>query len=373
MKGIRKLGRSKYKISVWHRSATGRRRRFERTVLGSRKEAEAVLAEVRNSIRLNGIAPKTTPDVSESVEEYLRSWFDEWVTTNNKPSEIDSKRSTIKNHLVPEFGDLALTEVTAEQVEAFKTKQLGKHKPATVRLHLACLRKALACAVDWGRLDRNPMAAVKFPSAEGREVYLEPDEVQAFVYAVPERWQPFFEVAIQTGLRKGELLALRWCDVDLHRGEIRVRHTLYQGKRQSPKTKASIRTLPMTPRVWEILGSQRPVEGGGRRYVFEGRDGLPLGASAPRRALEVANRGSGLDKRLRFHDLRHVFASLCVMGGMSLPTLQGLLGHSTIKMVLRYAHVSDGHKRTEMDRVWGPHCNENATFLPPGDPEGLRS
>ena len=160
-------------------------------------------------------------------------------------------------------------------------------------------------------------------------------------------------MAIQTGLRKGELLALRWCDIDPERDEIRVRHTLYKGTLQSPKTKASLRSVPMTGRVREILAAMRPEDGGGLRFVFEGKDGLPMGASAHRCALGAANRGSGLDKHLTFHDLRHTFASISVMRKMSLPTLKGLLGHSTLKMVLRYAHVSDGHKRAEMDQVWG--------------------
>ena len=355
---IKKIGKERYLISIWYRSATGSRRRCERTVCGPRRVAEKVHDEIRNAVHLNGIAPAISPEVTMSVGDFLWSWHETWVKNNNKPSEIDGKAITIRVHLVPYFGYLALSEITAERVEAFKARQLQSYAPATVNLHLACLRKALACAVDWGKLDRNPMERVKFLATEGRTVYLESHEVQPFLDAVPAPWRQIVEFAIQTGLRKGELLALRWSDVDFGRNEIRVRHTLYRGKLQSPKTRASMRVIPMTSRVREILRSQRPEKGGGLRFVFEGKGGRPLSSSAPRRALDAANSGSGLDKRLTFHDLRHSFASLCVMGGMSLPALQGLLGHSTLKMVLRYAHVSDAHKRTEMNRVWDPACND---------------
>jgi len=363
---IKMIAPGKYKITIWSKTQTGSRQKREITVLGSRRKADRLHAKLKNDQRLGATLSPAKQKRSPRFDDFVSEWFETWVKAHNKPSEVDSKDNTIRNHLIPAFKRYRLAEITTEIVERFKTRQIAKYSPSTVNIHLACLRKCLGFAVETGKLEHNPMLGIKFLPTEARESYLERHELHPFLDAVPERWRPLFEVAVYTGLRKGELLALRWCDVDLDSKEIRVRHTIYKGKLGSPKTKASQRTLPMNPRVYEVLSALRPEEGGGLRYVFENAAGGPLGPHAVRAPLNAATLACGLERPLRFHDLRHTFASHCVMAGMPLRTLQDLLGHSTLRMVMRYAHVSEDHKRDAVDQVWRAMSNGKSTHFPLG-------
>jgi len=302
---IKMIAPGKYKITLWWTTETGCQQKREITVLGPRRKADRLHAELKNDLRLRGTLTPGKKKHSARFEDFVTGWFETWVKAHNKPSEVDSKDSTIRIHLVPYFKRYTLAEITTEIVEQFKSKQIAKYSPSTVNIHLACLRKCLGFAVETGRLERNPMQGIKFLRTEGRDTYLERHELRPFLDAVPTRWRPLFEVTVYTGLRKGELLALRWCDVDLDNREIRVRHNIYKGKLGTPKTKSSVRTIPMNPRVYEVLCSLRPDNGGGLRYVFGDATGGPLGPHATRKPLEIATRASGLQKRLRFHDLRH--------------------------------------------------------------------
>ena len=147
--------------------------------------------------------------------------------------------------------------------------------------------------------------------------------------------------ALKTGLRLGELLALKWEDIGLVAGRLMVRRSLWQQQEGAPKS-GRIREVPLSERAVATLVRHRHLRG---PYVFCNEDGARLSHSGVKDIVPKACRRVGLAKRLTWHDLRHTFASHLVMRGRSLKEVQELLGHATMDMTMRYAHLSPEVKR----------------------------
>ncbi len=354
---IKQLAKDKFEIRLWYR-LDGKRKKKTEIVHGTQRKAQAREAELKLELRDRGTLRREKPKEIPSFEAYAWEWFDVWVTRHNKASEQDTKRSTLLRHLIPAFGRYRIDEITPFQVERFKGRQIDAgYAEASVRIHLSCLSRALRCAVGWKLIDENPVANVELPVAKNcRELFLDEDEIVTFLAAVPDRWRPVFIVAIRTGMRQGEILALRWEDVDLKRGVIHVRHSLYKGELDSPKTKTSARRIPITAMDLEAAFWARSFARRGD-FVFHDGQGIPLRREALRKPFRQAVIESGIGKPITFHDLRHTFGSICAMRGMDLATLQGMLGHADLRMVMRYVHTTQKHERAAMERVWNPQIN----------------
>ena len=241
------------------------------------------------------------------------------------------------------FGaDTPLSAITAAAVSEYKSQRLSVKSQRTGKLltaaavnrPLALLRHLLRLAhEEWELLPSVPKIRLE-KEPEGRIRWLEPEE-QARLLAACEKSNTkhllaLVTVAMETGLRKGELLNLTWSQVDMSRGMIRLEMTK-SGKR---------REVPMRQVVYNVL-SQLPGSHEGRVWP----------AGGVRTSFENAVAAANLDAPLHFHDLRHHFASWYVMRGGSLPSLQKILGHSTLTMTMRYAHLSSDHLRDEMART----------------------
>jgi len=172
------------------------------------------------------------------------------------------------------------------------------------------------------------------------------EEIKALYYACPGHLKPIIVVALNTGMRKGEILNLKWDDLDFRQKIIYLLNTKNNEKKEIPMNQVVFYTLFKVKKHPESP------------YVFCNKDGKPYGSvkTAFRNALKKA----GI-KNFRFHDLRHTFASHLVMAGVDLNTVKELLGHKDIKMTLRYAHLSPDHKRravetlcNKMDTIWTP-------------------
>ena len=252
-----------------------------------------------------------------------------------------------------------------------RTEQFGKGlSDSMVRgLHAAC-RSALDKAVQEELIRTNPAVGCKLPPKRGREMQvLGREEIQRFlIQAQAEGYYELFLLDLCTGLRRGELLALQWDDLDFKTGALTVNKQIYEVKGQLqvsvPKTRASIRRLVLPPGVVEVLRQyQETVDS---RWMFPSpvKEDVPMTPGAVRRRLQIILERAGC-KRIRFHDLRHTFATLSLESGMDVKTLSAMLGHVSAATTLDiYTHVT-GDMQTEaaakIDRGLGNEVKESPT------------
>jgi integrase len=243
---------------------------------------------------------------------------------------------------------------------------------------LAVLGKMLSLANEWGFIASTPrMKLFRVEPADFE--FLTFEEAPRFLAAVPQEWRTFALVPLRTGLRVGELLALKWEDLDLVAGRLMVRRTLWQKQEVLPKG-GKVREVPLGNEVVTALKAHRHLRG---PYVFCDEAGARLTHSKVKRVVPWACAKARLAKRLTTHGLRHTFASHLVMRGVSLKAVQELLGHSTIEMTMRYAHLSPDVKRdavrlldappesaTVVEQAWSRQSVEEETPRSPGGLDG---
>lgn len=284
------------------------------------------------------ITQKEVPHFTTFAEEFVANY----AQANNKPSEVQSKRMIINKHLKPAFGKLRLNEITGRDIEAFKAQQITKRKltAKTVNNHLAVLRRLLVLAHEWGII--NTFARVQFLKAPKPEFdYLEFDEAEQLISnADIITWRPMITLALKTGLRLGELLALRWQDIDLPNKRLFVRQAVARGIVGTPKS-GKAREVPLCDLALVSLKAHRHLRG---PLIFCKEDGSMLTKEQCKHPLWRACKRAGL-RRIGWHALRHTFASHLAMQGAPLKAVQELLGHSTIEMTMRYAHLNQAVRR----------------------------
>jgi integrase len=195
------------------------------------------------------------------------------------------------------------------------------------------------------------------------EQFLTFEEAERIVSAAAPEWRTFIITALKTGLRVGELLALKWEDVDLVAGQLVVRRTLWHGQEGPPKGGRN-RKVPLSNEAVAVLKAHRHLKGA---YVFCEADGRRLTHSRVKDVVPSACRKAQLAKRLTTHGLRHTFASHLVMRGVSLIAVKELLGHESIEMTLRYSHLSPDVKRDAVKLLDAPtpSANGNLTATEP--------
>lgn len=328
-----------------------------RTVYGkTRKEAADKLAKVLSD-RIEGI---DYDDENMTVREYLDRWLKGSVRGSVRQSTYDRDANLVQNHLQPALGGIKLKKLSAAHVQHFYRDRLDAGLSAsTVHKMHAILRKALARAVAWHMVPRNVAEAVDTPRPAPKEMRpLSPAKARRLLDAAGgERFETLYVLAVTTGMRQGELLALKWSDLDLEDPEnatVSVGRTLTRvGGRVAlgePKTKKSRRSIRLTPRAAGALKAHlerqlREIEALGDRYqdrglLFATDTGGPINPSNLRkRSLAPLLKKARLP-HIRFHDLRHTCATLLLTQGTHPKFVQELLGHATIAITLdTYSHV----------------------------------
>jgi integrase len=310
---------------------TNIRESFKTKPDAEKRERELLGKYDRGEIAPGGKAP--------AFSEWAREFLDVYPDANNKPSETAAKKMIVKSHLIPFFGDTPIDRISSGDVERFKAHQRrDKAALKSINNRLTVLRRMLTVAVEWGKLGHAPkVKLVKLPSVHHR--FLDFTESEALLDATAPAWRPMILIALRTGLRRGELLALRWEDIDLKAGTIHVQRNVWKDEIGTPKGGRS-RRVPLSPEAATALKAlpSRFAKG----YVFgEGGERI-LSTGEIQQALISASKGAGL-KRVGWHVLRHTYASQLAMSGLSLRVLQEWLGHSTIAMTERYAHLSPSH------------------------------
>jgi integrase len=303
----------------------------------TKRTAEAWLADVLASARA-GTLPgmvRTGVTFADACDEYLRYVeFD----LDRKPSTVVDYRSIIRAHLLPAFGSLRLEDLTSDRIEAWKATltvcNRSKSKILTV------LNGVLKRARRVHKLRYNPMADVekpRFRETTTIEVF-SPEEVWALVRAAEsEQDAAIFLTAAFTGLRRGELIALRWRDIDFAASRVRVCGSFAGGRLTSPKS-GHVRSIPMAPDVATVLArlADRERWTGHDDLVFPGVAGGYLDGSALSRRYKAALARAAL-RPLRFHDLRHTFGTRMIAKADILK-VQAWMGHAQISTTQRYLH-----------------------------------
>ena len=275
-------------------------------------------------LQCNRVASETQEKTRSDMPfgEWLDFWYQNYVRPGLRPTTQTNYEWRIYRHIIPELGKIPLNQLGQKELQQFYTrlKKGGRlvHRgrfgeglsDSMVRgCHVTC-RAALEKAVREGLLRTNPAAGCKLPPKRGREMQvLGREELQRFLLqAQAEGCFELFLLDLCTGLRRGELLALQWDDLDFETGELTVEKQVYAVKGQLqlsvPKTRASIRKLVLPPEVVEVLREYR--RGVDSRWMFPSpiKEGVPLSPGAARRRLQQILERAGC-KHIRFHDLRH--------------------------------------------------------------------
>ncbi|HWA54572.1 MAG TPA: site-specific integrase, partial [Solirubrobacterales bacterium] len=283
-----------------------------------------------------------------------------------KPSTVGGYRSMLSRHIEPFFEDRTLERVTAEDIRRFlAAKKREGLSTKTVTNCLVFMHGLFAFAVKREWMLANPVAAVDRPRARGADPdirYLDLEELEALLRAVADDYlgpteHAVYLTAAMSGLRQGELIALRWMDIDWQARRIRVRRNYTRQQFGTPKSRRSSRSVPMTDRVAGEL------ERHFQRSEFQADDDLvlchphtghPLDDSKLRKRFKEALVRAEL-RSIRFHDLRHTFGTHCASAGVPLRTLQEWLGHRDFTTTLIYAdYAPSPHEAELVERAFSP-------------------
>lgn len=324
-------------------------RRVRRPISKSKAEAEAVLAKIRTETLERGYFElKRTPHVL--FEDFANDYL-----VGARADEMKSWRrvEVILRHLGRAFNGKLLSEITPAMVERYKLKRSHERRQGTDRLvsprevnyGLAVLKALFNKAIQHGKALENPVKHVKFLKENNvRTRYLDTKEIQALLAVCTGslgHLKPIIVVALYTGMRRGEILQLKWADVDYGNGLIHIR--------QSKNGEG--RTVPMNEAVREALRSclrYDQVIVPNKSYVFCGRGGKPV--KDVRGAFRSALQKAGI-KDFRFHDLRHTCASHLASSGENILVIKEILGHKTLAMTMRYSHLSPDCGRRAVARL----------------------
>jgi integrase len=294
-------------------------------------------------------------DERETVGKFLDRWLDD-IASSIRASTLKSYRDIVRVHLQPELGHVRLTKLTPAQVQTMLTSKTASGlSPRRVQYIRAVLRSALAQALDWSLVARNAAELTRAPKVVYDEVKpLSVEQARALLAAVrDDRLEALYVLALSTGMRQGELLGLRWEDVDLEQRTLRVSMTLHrvngEYQLQEPKTQRSRRAIVLPRVAADALGrhqgrqnEERALTGDWERtdLVFTTDRGAPLhGSSITHRFQDLLER-AGLPRQ-RFHDLRHGCATLLLAQGVQGRSIMGALGHSQIGLTMNtYGHLT---------------------------------
>jgi len=330
----------------------------------TRDEARRKLTRSLHALEI-GVAAEVGGD---SVGEFLDRWLNDVVKPNVRPWTYRGYEVHVRMHLKPLIGHIPLVRLSAMDVQRALNRKSGEGlKPKSVRYIRGTLRAALNHAVKFGLIDRNPAAVVAVPRVEPYEIRpFTPAEARTFLDAIKgDRLEALYSVALTMGLRQGEALGLRWRDVDVNLGYLRITKQLQRLDGRSefvePKTPRSRRQIAMPKSTAIALEEHRIRQDAERKQsgdrwtdldlVFATTRGKPLDATAVSKDFHRLLDRAGLAQR-RFHDLRHSCATLLLVQGVAPRVVMDVLGHSQIAMTMNtYSHVIPELRRTAADRM----------------------
>jgi integrase len=321
--------------------------------LPTRKDAQVRLDEELRGVNQGTVRPESSMLFGTFAEEQWKTL----VLPTLKLSTQHGYKTVLTKHLLPYWRDWRLRDIGRQDVQQWVAdrfrRQLGWQ---TVRNAWTLLSGILETAVEYGYLSTNPARGVKFPEKELKEapVLFTAEDFVKLLEQLDEPYRTMARLIALTGLRIGELLAVRWRCLDLEIGTLSVRESVYEGKFQSPKTRKSRRTMPLGPQiiVWLREHRLRAKRTESDDLVFGNRKGQPLRESKLlRNVLQPAAERAGLG-RVTWHQFRHIHSSLLNDLRVPVKIAQEQLGHSSISTTLNiYTHVVDASHRKAIERL----------------------
>lgn len=338
------------------RDEQGRRRR-RRIVRPTENEARrAMKAEMGRS--------STSRRAGERLDEFLPRWLDEVVRVTRRERTLVGYRQIVTNHLIPAFGEYDVAALTRRDVQRWVSK-LELH-PTTIDHVVSVLGAAYAYAVKWDMVAANPCKGLDVPTAPRTPVKA---MTQADARTILDAFkgtslESLVTVALWTGMRQGELLGLRWADVDLDGATVTVTSSLSRladGESiryvlTAPKSAKSVRTIPLAPEAVGALKAERLAQMAENRtsrfgLVFFETFDRPLDGPAVTYRFQQHLKAREMPK-LRFHDLRHGCATLLIASGMPIAFVSKVLGHSSINITADiYGHLDESVAREAINRL----------------------
>lgn len=320
----------------------------KRSPENSRTGALAYEAMLRQKLARGESVDDSPKTQTQTFEEFAWKWFETYVVPNNKFLEQRAKKYILQKCLVPFFGKLRLEEITTQHVEQYKALTLKKGAARkTVNNQLAVFSKLMTTAYDWFNLSGKPPKIQWLKCPPPSTDFLSADECTLLLSKADGVIREMILTGLRTGMRQGELAGLQWSCIDWQNQLLTVRYSRCPrtGKLMSPKSNR-VRHIPIHADVYQMLFKRKRDTG----YVFLDKGEKPLATHNLIRKIREVRYEAGL-RPLGWHMLRHTFASHLVMRGVPLNTVQQLLGHSTIAMTMRYAHVAPSTLRAAIDML----------------------
>ncbi len=343
----------------------------------TRAEAEAALGKLRELVAVER-AEERAAEAKRAAEEQHRTLAQVGEAlivakraAGRKPSTIEAYSYWLRIHIVDFFGPTAVGEITRDDVSGFAAALERKGLAPKSRANaLGTLHSLIEFAIDEGwMVGENPVKRIEKPALATTDPdvhFLETEEVEALLRAVPDDplgrvERVMYLAAAMTGMRQGELFALRWRDVDWSARRIRVRRNFVRGEFGTPKSKRSSRSVPLASRVateLELLSQTSPYKRDDDLVFAHPETGKPIDRSKLLKRFKAALRRADV-RAVRFHDLRHTFGTRMAAQGVPMRVLQELMGHRDFKTTLIYAdYAPSEHEAEWVEQAFRPDSSE---------------
>ena len=291
-----------------------------------------------------------TEESQITVEAWMQKWMAEYMMFSIREQTWKSYESVIRLYIIPNLGNKKVASLTTSVVQKFYNKLLSEGKSGSlVRDAHLILHQAMDVAVKENIIAKNPTSGAKTPKVEYKpKNILNETQLEMFMDAIKqdELWYDFFYTEITTGLRRGELCGLKWCDFNETTGQLNVVRTVntHKGgglKTGETKTQKGTRTIYLPPSTVKLLSERKPKVSS--EWIFPNfyDNSKPINPATAYSRLKTILKKAGLPS-IRFHDLRHTFATHALSSGVDARTLSGILGHTNASFTLdTYTHVTN--------------------------------
>ncbi|HEY6803394.1 MAG TPA: tyrosine-type recombinase/integrase [Pyrinomonadaceae bacterium] len=367
---IIKRGEKNYIVRIFQgRDGNGKRHYLNKTIRGTKKEADAYLAKT-----LTEISAGTFVEASDdSLSDYLDRWLESAAKPGLRENTFREYKGLIERYIKPNIGKLRLADLRPLKIQEFYGSLTDQGlSPRTVRFTHSVLRSALKQALRWRMIPVNPCDGVDLPRKNTTEMQsLGPAEAASFLAeAQKDRWSALFVLALATGLRPSEYLGLKWSDIDLEKGFVNVQRSLHWRTSKTgdwyfgePKTSRSRRRIPLPATVLKSLLEHRRKQNeerlkAGPDYtnldlIFATVEGQPLiRLNVVQKHFKPILERAKLPASLRLYDLRHSCATLLLAANENPKVVSERLGHASITLTMdTYSHVIPDMQQGASDKL----------------------